>query len=307
MAIGERPRATEPLGGAGSPFLLSVALVTRNRPASLERTLSSLRAQSVQPGEVLVSDDSDPSMAREVEALCERYGCRYVRGPRRGLYANRNHAALRCAGTHIRTMDDDHEFPAGHMEACARAVRGAPGAVWIIGERMPGDPPGREWVCPPQLHPRGFSTTPRPGERIWAIADGAAIYPREIFDRGQRFYEGFVFGASYLEWGSRLWHLGYEIRHLSETYVIHHAVPGGRSYEDPLNDAAARLFAGLCHSFIYQRTWRNMTLTLGEMALTVLRSPRTGWRADLAAVRAFARRRAGGAEEEGADLVRAGT
>ena len=38
---------------------LSVALVTRNRAASLERTLQSLRSQSVEPWEVVVSDDSD--------------------------------------------------------------------------------------------------------------------------------------------------------------------------------------------------------------------------------------------------------
>ena len=45
---------------------LSVALVTRNRPASLERTLKSLRAQSVQPWNVIISDDSDADQAAEL-------------------------------------------------------------------------------------------------------------------------------------------------------------------------------------------------------------------------------------------------
>ncbi|MFM6022178.1 MAG: glycosyltransferase family 2 protein, partial [Dolichospermum sp.] len=42
-----------------SNILLSIALVTRNRPESLERCLKSLRSQNVQPFEVVISDDSD--------------------------------------------------------------------------------------------------------------------------------------------------------------------------------------------------------------------------------------------------------
>src|SRR4051812_33318686 len=101
---------------------LSVALVTRNRPSSLARTLRSLRAQTVQPWQVVVSDDSDDAPATEVRRICAEYGCEYLEGPRRGLYANRNRAAIACGGTHIRTMDDDHEFPSGHMEQCVAAV-----------------------------------------------------------------------------------------------------------------------------------------------------------------------------------------
>src|SRR5256884_5562045 len=105
---------------------ISVALVTRNRPESLERTLRSLRAQDVQPFEVVLSDDSDVEQARRCRELAARYKCRYVSGPQRGLYANRNFSALVCRGTHVRTMDDDHEFPDGHIRACIRAVESRP-------------------------------------------------------------------------------------------------------------------------------------------------------------------------------------
>src|SRR3954471_12844764 len=97
---------------------ISVALVTRNRPDSLERTLRSLRAQETQPLEVVISDDSDPDQSAESSPVAEEHGCRYEPGPRRGLYANRNAVARLCRGTHIRTMDDDHEFPPGHWAAC---------------------------------------------------------------------------------------------------------------------------------------------------------------------------------------------
>ncbi len=273
-----------------SPVRLSVALVTRNRPDSLARTLRSLRAQDVQPFEVIVSDDSDPDRAPASRTVALEHGARYVEGPHRGLYANRNAAAIVCEGSHVRTMDDDHEFPPGHMATCTGAVQRSPEIVWIIGERLPGEDGGAQ-RCPPQLSPRGFSVAPREGEPMWAIADGAAIYPREIFDRGLRFSESFPFGASYLEWGSRLRWLGYEIRYLSDTFVIHHFDPAARSFSDVRCSAGARLFAGMCHSFIYQRSLGNRALTLAQLGVIVARWRTVGIRAAGDAFSAFRKQR----------------
>ena len=117
-----------------SEVKVSVALVTRNRPASLNRCLKSLRAQSIQPFEVIVSDDSDPEFVQEIETVSRHWDCRYISGPRRGLYANRNHAALACRGTHIRTMDDDHEFPDEHFHAVQTSIESDPDSIWIFGE-----------------------------------------------------------------------------------------------------------------------------------------------------------------------------
>src|SRR4051812_12145666 len=182
---------------------ISVALVTRNRPDSLERTLRSLREQDVQPLEVLVSDDSDPDRAHESRRIAEDHGCRYQTGPRRGLYANRNAVARACRGTHIRTMDDDHEFPPGHWSECEAAVERDRECVWVIGEIHPGGH-APDLRFPGELHPRGFSTMPRDLDHTWAISDGASIYPASIFESGLLFSEAFKFGASYLEFGSRL-------------------------------------------------------------------------------------------------------
>lgn len=254
---------------------LSIALVTRNRPSSLRRTLTSLSRQHPQPFEVVVSDDSDSSSVAEVRAACDEFSCRYVTGPRRGLYANRNNAALHCSGTHIRTMDDDHEFPSGHISACLQAMQSEPETVWIIGEFSPQQI--REVVdtsqvqCPPELHPRGFSVPPSCTSRTWAIADGATIYPRQIFDRGDRMAEFYVFGSAYLEWGSRLYWRGYKISHLHSTYVIHHFDSKTRSYDIPEVDLSSRLFAAICHSFVYQKTARNIALTTAQLAWSGIR------------------------------------
>ena len=270
---------------------ISVALVTRNRADSLERTLRSLRAQSTQPFEVLVSDDSDPSQADESRCVAEEHGCRYQTGPRRGLYANRNAAAHQCRGTHIRTMDDDHEFPPGHFAACYEAVARDAECVWVIGEIEPGVELAAA-RSPGELHPRGFSTMPRDPDRTWAISDGASIYPASIFKSGQLFSEAFKFGSSYLEFGSRLHRLGYRIRHLRETYVIHHFDAAARSFADPEEDLGAKVFATLSHSFAYQPTLRNRCLTIVEVAREVAKHPRVGLRATRRGYRAFRDQRA---------------
>jgi glycosyltransferase involved in cell wall biosynthesis len=245
---------------------VSVALVTRNRPEDLKRVLASLRDQSVQPFEVVISDDSDEALVPRVQALASAYGCRHVRGPRRGLYANRNHAALACTGTHVRTLDDDHEFPPGHWAATLDALRSDPEAVWIIGEYLPGqERPETPPPCPAQLTARGYSVLPADPQNCWAIADGATIYPRSLFERGLRYAEFLKFGAAYLEFGSRLHWLGYRIRFLDSTYVVHHLNLATRSYSDLATELTSRYFAMLCHSRIYQPGVRAALLSLWQI------------------------------------------
>lgn len=279
------------MSGAREPRL-SFAVVTRDRPSSLERMLISLRTQAAQPWEVVVSDDSNESAGARVRALAEEHGCRYVRGPQRGLYANRNSVASACLGTHVRTVDDDHEFPPGHVGACLQAVGEDENAIWIVGERLPNQTPDEGYRCPPQLTPRGFSATPQGNSGIWAIADGATIYPADLFRRGLRFAEYFPFGAAYLEWGSRLHWLGYRIRHLAATYVIHHYDPATRSYLDRRVDLSSRFFAMFAHSFLYQPNLGNRALSAGEVIRRVATNPSLGLPSLGEGWRAYRRQRA---------------
>jgi glycosyltransferase involved in cell wall biosynthesis len=270
---------------------MSVALVTRNRPDSLQRVLTSLRAQSCQPWEVVVSDDSNADDAAHSAHIAGDFNCRYIQGPRRGLYANRNRAALACGGTHVRTMDDDHEFPPEHMAECMAALAGDHRSIWIIGERGPGAGTQSPTYPPGQLHPRGFSYLPPNGEACWAIADGATIYPRALFDNGVRYAEDFKFGFAYLEFGSLLHWLGYTIKYLRSTYIIHHMDLQRRSFMDARTDMASRYFAMMCHSLIYQPTAMNMIHCSLGISLDVYKTRADNLASILPAVRAFRRRR----------------
>ncbi|MBV8225161.1 MAG: glycosyltransferase [Verrucomicrobia bacterium] len=226
-----------------STVLLSVALVTRNRPESLERILVSLRAQERQPWEVIVSDDSDEAYTQTVERIANRFECVYSRGPGRGLYANRNVAFLLCRGTHIRTMDDDHVLPAGHLSVCLAAVQSDPNAIWTTGEHgfVAGHSVGSAATAG-QLGPAGVAEPVKNFNDNWAIADGSTIYPRAIFDRGFRMIEVFGFGSSYLEFGAYLYQHGWKSRCILGSIVEHHTPALSRP--DPLSQR----FASICYN-----------------------------------------------------------
>lgn len=226
---------------------LSIALLTRNRPANLRRCLASLRAQDVQPFEIIVSDDSDDTTAGV--AIAGEYDATHLAGPRRGLYANRNVAALACRGSHIRTMDDDHTFPPAHLRACLDAVEQEPRAVWTCGEQSFLDgKPNTFTVHAAQLHPSGAACAVENPNDNWAVADGATIYPREVFDRGLRFIEEFGYGSSYLEFGALLYARGWRSRCVPGAFVEHHDEVAAQTRRSPVSC----LYASLCYNLYFR-------------------------------------------------------
>lgn len=208
-------------GNSNSTIRLSVALVTRNRPASLERCLQSWRSQSVAPFELVVSDDSDDSCRLAIEELTCQHGGIYTPGPRRGLYANRNQASLLCRGTHILSADDDHTHPEDYLEKIMRVAATDPERIWIFGERHP-DQPDAPLTCPPELGRSGFGCAPLNPHDCAAIADGATVYPRRVFDSGLRYDETYPFGGMWYLWGRWLVKNGWRISFSDAAFVWHH-------------------------------------------------------------------------------------
>ena len=205
--------------------------------------------QDPQPWEIIISDDSDEEHEEGTCAVAKEFGARYIRGPRRGLYANRNAAALACVGTHIRTMDDDHTFPERHMGLCMEAVKREPRAIWTCGERGLVD--GRLQAFSEratQLHPSGVGCAVSDPDNNWAVADGATIYPRGVFDDGFRFVEEFGFGSSYLEFGALLYSRGWRSRCIPGAFVEHHASEATVHRHAPMSC----LFASLCYNLRFQ-------------------------------------------------------
>lgn len=263
-----------------SSIRMSVALVTRNRPESLERTLQSLRVQEAQPFEVVVSDDSDPEYVDEVQNVAEKYDCRYVEGPKKGLYPNRNRAAQACRGTHVRTMDDDHEFPEGHIAACLEAIRSDPEAVWVIGEKNYGTGLDSDTIARPgEIHPRGHTVLPENDQRSKAIADGSAIFPEKVFSEKGGYREKPWAKYLYLELGSRLKKEEFKIREIKKTHVLHKDknTKGGINNLRNIKSIERKslYYTILADSFIYHRSINSMINSISKILKDSVHEPKS--------------------------------
>jgi glycosyltransferase involved in cell wall biosynthesis len=247
---------------------ISVALVTRNGPDRLKRCLQSLRGHNIHPFEIIVSDDSDQEFAARTRTIALRYGCRYIEGPHRGLYANRNHAAAACQGTHIRTMDDDHTFPAGHFELCFQAVRSDPEAIWTTGEIgfVDGKYSNRVETAG-QLNPNGVGSPPEDLTDNWAISDGSTIYPASVFHKGYRMVEKYGYGSSYLEFGALLYHNGYHSRCIKgavvEHYGTNYTIRRMTTYDR--DGTASLVFAMLSYNLFFKRNILKASFYLAKL------------------------------------------
>lgn len=201
---------------------LSIALVTRNRPLSLERWMQSITTQTKVPFEIVVSDDSDMQYTEQVKQICEKYNVLYVTGPKKGLYANRNNAFVYCSGTHILSADDDHTHPVDFIESIYKAIQQSPERIWILAERVPSSPHA-PLTCPAEINWNGLAgKTPSNPDDCMAISCGATVYPRKVFNVGMRYPEYYPFGHIWYLWGVMLHQKEFRISFLHTTFVWHH-------------------------------------------------------------------------------------
>jgi glycosyltransferase involved in cell wall biosynthesis len=255
-------------------FTLSIALVTRNRPQSLELTLHSLSLQQPKPFEIILSDDSDKEAAIvQNKLLAEKYGCTYIIGPHKGLYANRNFVAMHTNGTHFRTMDDDHEFPENHLKICMEAINKEPETIWTIGEyKNRNDIHDAPHPIPGQLHPRGYAYSDNNIENYYGISCGATIYPNTVLRYRILNNEFYMFGSTFLEYGARLKAKGYKILPLNTTYIIHNALETSSSFWTINLIKEAKLYAMFCFSFWHYKSLKNKIVTTGQILFELLTS-----------------------------------
>ncbi|MBN1345056.1 MAG: glycosyltransferase family 2 protein [Phycisphaerae bacterium] len=100
-----------------APPSVSVAICTRDRPASLRRCVRAVIAQSTFPKELIVVDDGPLSseVRQELASSVENAGLhwRYFTKPQSGLTRSRNLALAHASGEIVQFFDDDAE-PAYH-------------------------------------------------------------------------------------------------------------------------------------------------------------------------------------------------
>lgn len=95
---------------------VSAVIPTRNRPASLSRTLRALGRQERLPDEVVVVDASDePLDERWIRAECGAVPAVVYRHVRPGVCAQRNLGIRLARGTYVLLCDDDIELPPDYL------------------------------------------------------------------------------------------------------------------------------------------------------------------------------------------------
>jgi GT2 family glycosyltransferase len=121
---------------------MTVAICTRERPASLERALGSLLEQRYPRLELLVVDNAPTTAAtREVVARVakENSAIRYEVEPRPGLSWARNRAAEVAGGEVVAWVDDDVVCDPWWATEMARGFFEVPGADAVTGTVVPSE------------------------------------------------------------------------------------------------------------------------------------------------------------------------
>lgn len=111
---------------------ISVAIATRDRPQALARCLESLRANRVQPAEVVVADQS---AGPETGSVVAAAGARWVTGGANGLAGGQNAAFRHATMPLIAVLDDDCVADAGWIEELERAFAADP-ELALLGGRV---------------------------------------------------------------------------------------------------------------------------------------------------------------------------
>ena len=135
---------------------IAVIVCTRNRPASLERTLESLSVQTHGNFEVVVVDQSDGDHTRHlVEAQRRRDGrFRYLRLDTPGLSRAYNVGIHASEAPLLAFTDDDCVAPTDWLESIVAAFAAEPDVLLLHGQVTlpPGiGPEGERGGCTPTL------------------------------------------------------------------------------------------------------------------------------------------------------------
>jgi glycosyltransferase involved in cell wall biosynthesis len=111
----------------------SVCISTMDRPAELARCLASIVDSTLQPIEVVVSDDSRDAAA--TRRVCDAFSLvRYVRGPCVGQGANRECAARAARGDYFCFIDDDAMMSPTFLEQMRSAAAASSGREIFTGD-----------------------------------------------------------------------------------------------------------------------------------------------------------------------------
>ena len=235
--------------GGRDPALVSVVVLTYNRPGRLERCLDSLLRQEVEaPFEIVVADDGSESATAAVVAAAARRDprVRHVRHSHRGIPATRNLGLRHSRGGRVAFVADDYVLAPGYLRTALAYLDDHPEAAVVRFRVVPlADHLGarvshcyydasilRRLLLEREREPSGLAERVRLFRRLPAAARvaretstleaaGAAVFRRESFDEVGGWDESLL-RAEDTELTARLRASGYQVHFHPKPVVGHH-------------------------------------------------------------------------------------
>ena len=262
-----------------SQYRFAICFCTRSRPRDLDRALRSLNNSSRPVFQVIVSDDSVDEETAQLVAT-NFPDVIYVKGPRRGLGANRNCAVAFATATHVVYMDDDTALGERFLESIVtayEAIHPSLRAKTIVSglENQNG-----RLIEPSDLSFWGFVDQPRTSATtrpLHTAVINATSFPRSVFQLIS-FDENLIYGCEEVDICTQAIAKGYRFVLCREAINDHFHSPLHR------NDyarfvTASRIYTTLKRHFYLERSPGKGTLylLLGPIKLAMSELRRKGF------------------------------
>jgi GT2 family glycosyltransferase len=206
---------------------VSAVIITRHRPEMLQQTIQSLTEMAYPLAEIIVSDDSSNNSTRSMLARCYP-GAIYIKGPQRGIAANRNSGIRAASSDYILMMDDDIIVQSNFLCLALHGDNFRNNSVYF-----PAVKDGESVYSPKGISYLGFHTREYAlGEARTTLSSCSFVMPTVVRDE-VLFDEGItLYGYEEVDFGYRLFRKGYDIRLVPDCVNIH---------LDPLGNAPEKL------------------------------------------------------------------
>ncbi|WEK54934.1 MAG: glycosyltransferase family 2 protein [Candidatus Cohnella colombiensis] len=232
-------------------FQFTVCICTRNRPEDLVRALRSIQHSVFQVHEVIVSDDSTDDRTEQV-IHADFPEVKYIRGPKMGLSANRNHAIRAVTGTHLLFIDDDvilsFDFFLQIVNMYRRHEANYGNQIIITGlENKNG-----VIIFPHDQTFLGFQNRPYgTGEPLHTLVINSSVFPLAVFQH-MKFDEQLVYGYEEVDLATRAVRGGYPILLTKDAINMHYPSEINRDYYKP-HLVTSRLYVTFKRYFFTER------------------------------------------------------
>lgn len=215
---------------------MAVCVCTRNRPDELYKCLSSISSCGELVREIIVSDDSTNDETREM-IIRDFPSITYVKGPCKGLGANRNVAFNASSAPFVIFLDDDALINKNfilEMENFCQSNKVDLSSTIISG----GQVEYGKFVNPHKQDYLGYQSIEyKAGEEYETINIMASVFPRSILLK-TGFDELLIYGYDEVDICARARMIGAVIAYCPSAIIEHFPSPVNREYYKPFKEAS---------------------------------------------------------------------